>query len=72
MTCQTRKSTGVTNNLNDGFVLFKSPVRDSESAYQDPDTGAANWDLAIINFIIHTCDFVKIQTKIYSSSLNSC
>lgn len=35
-------------NINDATVLFKC------FPYQDPETGAANWNAAIIIYMIHT------------------
>ncbi len=44
-----RKSAGVTNNINDDSVLFSVPL--------NPETEAAKWNSAIINFISYTCAF---------------
>ncbi len=64
--CLSRKSTGITNNINNGSVLFKCTsktvshdsvtVRQHEQ-YHNPETEAATWNSAIIHFIIYTCTF---------------
>ncbi len=59
-----RKSTGVTNNINNSSVLLKCPSKlwryDSEqhAQYQDPETKTAKWNSTIIHFVIYTCSFL--------------
>ena len=55
-----KKSTGVNNRVNDGSDLFKcvsKPHRCESERLQGPETEAAKWNSAIINFIIYTCAF---------------
>ncbi len=54
LSCRSRKSRGVTNNINSGSALFKCPVTvNQHERYQDPETEATKWNSAIINFIIY-------------------
>ncbi len=55
------KSTSVTNNINNGSVLFKCSIISHDSVtvsqhaqHRDPETEAATWNSAIINVIIYT------------------
>lgn len=46
----TTKSTAVTNNNNDGFIMFKGPSKPCQHAQlRDPKTSAAKWNSALIN-----------------------
>lgn len=51
------KTTGVNNNFNNGFILFRCPGKLGQSASMH-DTLKLKLNSAIINVIIHSCAFL--------------
>ena len=58
LTCQSRKSTGGTNNVNDGSVLLNVMSLSEHAQYRSAHTGSSKWNAAIIKVFNTTCAFL--------------
>lgn len=80
LSCPSRKCTGVTININNGFLLFKCLSKLWQCANKikskDPELEAATWNKAIINFSIGHCMFLTktecLLQEAYKEDIKVC